>query len=65
MGDKFAKMPIELGGMEVELSIDDIKKVIDFLNKSDYEFYSEMRAEMSEEEFEEYCKEFPEARMVL
>lgn len=44
---------------------EDIQKIIDFLNKSDYDFYKEIRDESTEEEFEEFCREFPEALMVL
>ena len=37
-------------------------KLIDFLGKSDYDFYKEISEGMSE--FEKFCEEFPEARMV-
>lgn len=39
-------------------------KLIDFLGKSDYDFYKEISEGMSGEEFEKFCEEFPEARMV-
>lgn len=48
--------------------LEDVKKVlrtIDFALQSDYDFYKGIRDESTEEEFEEFCKEFPEARMVL
>ena len=44
---------------------EEVKKIADFLNKSDYEFYNEIREETTEEEFEKFCQEFPEARIVL
>lgn len=39
-------------------------KIIDFLYKTDYEFYREMSDEMTEEEFWKFCVDFPEARIV-
>ena len=44
---------------------EEVKKIADFLNKSDYEFYNEIREETTEEEFEKFCQEFPEARIVF
>ena len=32
---------------------EEVKKIADFLNKSDYEFYNEIREETTEEEHEE------------
>ena len=41
------------------------KRICDFICKSDYDFYKEIREETSKEEFEEFCREFPDARIVL
>ena len=40
-------------------------RVLDFLLQSDYDFYKRIWDESTEEEFEEFCKEFPEVRVVL
>lgn len=56
------------GSLKVEDFIntpEDIKKILDFVNQPDYDFYKEIWEESTEEEFEEFCKEFPEARMVV
>lgn len=39
--------------------------MIDFLKKSDIEFYREMKTEMTEVEFRELCEGFPEAKILL
>ena len=44
---------------------EEVKKIADFLNKSDYEFNNEIREETTEEEFEKFCQVFAEARFVL
>lgn len=46
-------------------SPENLKKIIDFIEQSDYDFFSKLREEMTDEEFEELCEEFPEAKMVL
>lgn len=42
-----------------------IKRIIEFINSSDYDFFTEMRKGMTDAEFEDLCNEFPEARIVL
>lgn len=41
------------------------KRIIDFIEQSDYDFFSKLREEMTDEAFKELCEEFPEAKAVL
>lgn len=45
--------------------IEKVKRVSDFLFKSDYDFFKEIKDESIKEEFEISCQEFPEARVFL
>ena len=44
---------------------ENFKRLVYFLEQSDYEFFKGLMKGMSDEDFEEFCKEFPEARVVL
>lgn len=40
------------------------KRILDIVRQSDYDFYTKLCCGMSNEEFEEFCKEFPEAKII-
>lgn len=44
---------------------ENLKKIIDFIEQSDYEFFSKLREDMTDEAFEEFSQEFPEAKVAL
>lgn len=37
-------------------------RILDLVEQSDFDFYTELCSGMSDEEYEELCKEFPEAK---
>lgn len=39
-------------------------RILDVVQESDYDFYTKMCRNMSDEEYEEFCKEFPEAKEI-
>lgn len=41
-----------------------IKWIIDVVNMSDFEYYSKLCSRISDKEFKEFCKEFPEAKVI-
>lgn len=51
--------------VEKQNILDVVQCICDFACSSDYEFYKEIQKESTKEEFEDFCKEFPEARIVL
>lgn len=46
------------------LNNDDIKKILKFVLMDDKEFYTKLCSGISVEEYEEFCKEFPEAKEI-
>ena len=39
--------------------------ITDFLRQTDEDFYMEVRQNLSDEDFEDFCREFPAAKRVL
>jgi len=39
-------------------------RLLNIVRQSDYDFYTKLCCGMTDEEFEEFCKEFPEASII-